>query len=829
MPGRQPFTHTSPPRNKPFAIGESGWHLPATGPSCSGEEALASLTGYYPHRRMDSILNPHTYKVAALRTEYARIKVASMRQATSGLIRGFFEKCAAAGMTDEAILQAAYRAIELHPSLAREFKAVGIEKQAIGGFNGAPGTQHFAPKPSGPAAPAPTPAATVRPPTPVGGAGGALGTAAGAAVSGPKYPPISSPSRASLLTGRMPTPAPTPAQAPAAAAPHPAPFSLPAMPNPSNVRPANGVPSTYKPQPRGWGEWMHEGIFGNPVSRWMAGSASPQSLPPGYKPPPEMNIVGRQLTHAGNAGLGVFGTTAGALGTLGGMANSGLSRVTDGLGLTQGWTVPADAFTQSMADSTRSMMVNTYAGLSNQDPQVVAYNWRKPENLIFNNPDGIKPVDQMRQDHRRQLHDGGGVDMPLVGHISPEIAAATYNLLNNVSDTAGIAALVGRAGKMMGLSPELQSKGMSLPLFMGTGGEALGSGVNTVFDSKSLADYPSNFVQGMPSFQEGMVHPDQVMSTGISPDAQPGADGRFDQSQIIAKMRNGNRVPLSETTGPGGRGPAMLPDGRTPLPSGIEGTPGYADIANLATQDPEQAQQLAGQAAGQLKGALGSKAGQTEVGSVMKSGTLSPQGMQQAAVALTSQGYDTDKAMGIIKGMNGWEQLGLWGGLGLAGVGLLHAMSGGGGMASIIMALLGLGTAGFTAGKTGLLDQGSQDLTQGLTNAVTGQKTTPTMDAVLKGVKPALPGAIDLAEKHPDTAKFLLQQLASASPDIARQLDQAAGVGSWGNSAMSMLGNLALPGRQSYRQQQMQQLLGLDNARQDKLLDIWRRARAQPR
>lgn len=776
MPGRQPFTHTSPPRNKPFAIGESGWHLPATGPSCSGEEALASLTGYYPHRRMDSILNPHTYKVAALRTEYARIKVASMRQSTSGLIRGFFEKCSAMNMSDEAILQAVYRAIDLHPALASEFKTIGVEKQAFGSFGGLPGSHNLLPKTAtpaasgaapGPAAPAPTPGATFRPPTPAP-TPAAAGVGPGVASAGAgTHPPMSSPSRATLLTGHMPSPADAPAAPPAA---HTDPFSLPAIPNPPNVRPD-------------------------------------PAYPPGYRPPAQRSVLGQGLNNANNVLTGGVTSLGGGLGTLAGGLGSLGARATDGLGLTQGWTEGADKFTGNMMDAVHSGVATGYAGVTNQDPQLTAWNMRGK------GYENAKPIDQMRQDHLRQLHDGGGVDMPLLGHISPETAGGTYNLLNNVSDTSARMAVAGQAAKGLPFGNVSQTGAMALPFFMGTGGEGLGSAVNTAFDAKNLGDIPSDFVTGMPSFQQGMTHPDQVISTGLDPES----------GEMIAKMRNGNRVPLSETSGPGGRGPAMLPDGRTPLPpSGIEAAPGYADIANLATQDPEQAQQLAGQAAGQLKGALGSKAGQTEVGNVMKRGTLSPQGMQQATVALTSQGYDTEKAMGIIKGMNGWEQLGLWGGLGLAGVGLLHAMSGGGGMASIIMALLGLGTAGFTAGKTGLLDQGSQHLTQGLTDAVMGQKPNPGMDAMLKTVKPMLPSMIENA--NPEMMAPVLRQLAAMSPDVANQLDQAAGVGSWGNSILGTLG-----GWTGMRQQKMQQMLGLNPAQQEKLLDLWRRARAQPR
>ncbi len=147
------------------------------------------------------------------------------------------------------------------------------------------------------------------------------------------------------------------------------------------------------------------------------------------------------------------------------------------------------------------------------------------------------------------------------------------------------------------------------------------------------------------------------------------------------------------------------------------------------------------------------------------------------------------------------------------------------------MALLGLGTAGFTAGKAGLLDQGSQDLTRGLSDAVMGgdvavpdyiKNTLPTMlDAAAYDAPSAL-GAIGTAYNDTRDAGLqeLLKQVATSSPQIAQQLDRAAGTGSWGNAALSQFGDIT-----GMRQNMMQNKLNLNPTQQDKLLSLWTKMR----
>ncbi len=271
-------------------------------------------------------------------------------------------------------------------------------------------------------------------------------------------------------------------------------------------------------------------------------------------------------------------------------------------------------------------------------------------------------------------------------------------------------------------------------------------------------------------------------------------------------------------------------NGQTQQQSAITQSPMYSQIEGLVQQDPEQAGKLAEQAKQQLSGALETPEGKAEAESAAKNGTLSPQGQQKAVTALTGEGYDWDHATKTVQNMNGWEQLGLWGGLGMGALGLLHAISGGGGVGSIIMALLGLGAAGFTAGKAGLLDQGSQDLTQGLSDTFMGgagpeisptlKSTLPTLLGDATGVLGQTAGGM-LNSGRDALANTALQQLATSNPDMAKQLDRAAGTGSWGNAAMAQVGDMS-----GMRQRMMQDKLGLNPQQQDKLLQLWTKMRA---
>lgn len=731
-----PFSMLGAPSAKPTAVGESGYHLPMM-PLLSGQDAVDSLVGYYPKRRMDSKLNPHTYQnpttvrsttmpntktAEELWRGYATIKLASLDLTKSDLARGFIEKCAAADLDPQATYDAVVDAMQLHPTVAEEFEKCGMEKKAIGSGNGlflpgvTPGNNTgFVNSPKSPATP--TPKLT--------------------------SPPMSSPSRAALLTGswkkppvaaKPPTPAPTPTPSPPAQ----------------------------------------------------------QQYPPNYVPPPDRSVLGQGLTNSGNVLKGGVTSLASGLGTAGGLLGQAVGHSTDWLGMTDGWGESADNFTSQMMDNVHSGVGTAWAGVTNDDPQLVA--WRMRQGGYTN----AKPVDQMRQDHLRQLHEGNGVDLPLVGHVSPEAAGGFYSGATRTGDTAAQMAV---GGRMFG------NTGMAIPAYLGTPGELPGAIAETVTKSKSLGEMPGNLATNMPSIREGMTHPDEVIWGGWDPKT----------GEETIHTHDGRTLPATQM-GENGRAPRMSPDGRPALPeapSVLTGVPAFSEMKDFVAQAPEQAKGFFDQAVGQIKDFFSSPDAQSEIAGAMKTGQLGPAGERGALTALTQEGFDWDTATQLYGKMSLPEKIGLWGGVGIAGLGLINAMAGGNGLASILMTLLGLGTAGFSAGMGGLLDQGSKDFTQGVSNAVTGPETQQLPDMV----KSHLPKVLQL----PDAALLpMLQQLPSMSPDVAKQLDQAAGVGSWGNSALGWFGDVT-----GMRQNKMQQALGLNPEQQDRLLRLWTQMRGQ--
>lgn len=254
----------------------------------------------------------------------------------------------------------------------------------------------------------------------------------------------------------------------------------------------------------------------------------------------------------------------------------------------------------------------------------------------------------------------------------------------------------------------------------------------------------------------------------------------------------------------------------------------FTDIRSFAEKAPVQARQLYDQTVQQLDSFVKSPKIQSEIAGAMKSGDLGPAGQKGALTALTSEGFDWDTATQMYGKMSMPEKIGLWSGVGLAGIGLINAMAGGNGLASILMTLLGLGTAGFSAGMGGLLDRGSQDFTTGLSDAVGGgpQSEIPawlksTLPTVLTDA-PALGGLGQYLNGGRDSVVTAALQEVAKNPALARRMDQAAGVGSWGNSALSWLGDMS-----GLRQQQMQQMLGINPQQQDKLLQLWTQMRGQ--
>ncbi len=673
---RTPFSMAGPPGVQRSAVGEGGYHLPSQ-PTLYGEDAVNSVRGYYPTKRMDSILDPQRYqapsqlrattmphtKAADLREKYARFVVDAIRAEQSEFVQGFLIKCAEAQLPPVQLLQAIVAAMNTHPHIAREFEKCGMLKQAIGSTNGL-GSLLSGPKPAAPALP--------KPPVPS---------------------PIASPSRGSMLTGKLPAPATPP----------------PVAPKPQMHIPEG--PSV------GFGSGLSQGVKNVGGAIWG----------------------------------GAKGGTAASLGMI---------------------TSPARLLGAGPRAFNDSLWQNARAGGQDVVKAFNPYEATKP---------GSYNSALVQKQQQQLANSGEGMQSRLLG------------TADNIGYTATNLAAGGGAGS--GIKMLAQGAGKAIPGMSAVGGAISAGGRVANSPTAGLAVTGSELAQ--PSVDE-VVGRDEFGNSKL-PVSASGAIGKFIDS------------------------PAQRE-------SAITANPKYNEIAGLVEQDPEQASQLADQAKQQLAGSLETPEGQAEAAAAAKNGTLSPEGQQKAVAALTGEGYDWEQASKTVQNMDGWEQLGLWGGLGMSALGLLHAMSGGGGIGSVIMSLLGLGVAGFTAGKAGLLDQGSQDLTQGLSDSMMGG-SSPEISPTIKASLPTLLGDAKgtlgetaggwLNSGRDAAANMALKQLATSHPQIAQQLDRAAGTGSWGNAALAQFGDMT-----GMRQNMMQDKLGLNPQQQDKLLKLWTTMRA---
>jgi hypothetical protein len=99
---------------------------------------------------------------------------------------------------------------------------------------------------------------------------------------------------------------------------------------------------------------------------------------------------------------------------------------------------------------------------------------------------------------------------------------------------------------------------------------------------------------------------------------------------------------------------------------------------------------------------------------IAETGEVPKSVLQQNANTLVNQGYRPEDTMQMISEMGPGEHFALWGGLGLGVIGLLSALSGNGGVMSLLLTLLGGGLALGGAASGGLLGQGAQGTVQGL-------------------------------------------------------------------------------------------------------------------
>lgn len=420
-------------------------------------------------------------------------------------------------------------------------------------------------------------------------------------------------------------------------------------------------------------------------------------------------------------------------------------------------------------------------------------------------PPGIDPRLYIGPDAGRQFF-GDSIDqttgMPVLS--ATNARAKHYGLTASLPDSQGGSALARAAGSAgqatLGQSENLAAlSAMNIPKVSNPAASALlpafvagNSLMNDAMDSPEMSDFKHT------QAHQGMLGNEQMLHEQMA------------RQQALAMQKwKAKKTPID---GQAPQQPAQQAE--QPQPPAAESVltqaPQYQGIMEMIKSAPEQAKAMADGAIQQLHTAFSDPTSKQEVAAVSQTGGLTPDGQHRAMTALTAEGYNGEQAYGILSKMNGWEQLGLWGGLSVAGLGLLHAMSGGGGLASLLMTLLGVGAAGFTAGKAGLLDQGAQDLTTGLSDAVQGGPTPQVPDAIKRMFGSTF-------DQLPDgVLNAALGLVPNMSPELARKLDQAAGVGSWGNATMGFLGDVT-----GARNSQMQQMTGLNPQQQERLLQAW--------
>lgn len=283
---------------------------------------------------------------------------------------------------------------------------------------------------------------------------------------------------------------------------------------------------------------------------------------------------------------------------------------------------------------------------------------------------------------------------------------------------------------------------------------------------------------------------------------------------------------------PAPQSPANQPPASPPEAGGgfdlLSMIPSGQDIMDFVFGHPEEAQKMSAQAAEQAKGVLaGSPETQALTEQALQTGEVPEPMAQKAVAAWTDAGYDVETAYNNFNNMDLPSKLILGAGLGLGVLGLVQAMSGEGGVGSWLMGALGLGTAAFMGGQAGLFDQGAMDLTGGLSQA-TGQMFGPGESGQQQPINPLLQKGLqgflssDLSTS-PNAAAGLQPMMGMIPEPIQQQLDMAAGHGSWGNKAMSWLGDIT-----GQRQRLMQDRLGLNPQQQDRLLNLWSQMRSQP-
>lgn len=211
--------------------------------------------------------------------------------------------------------------------------------------------------------------------------------------------------------------------------------------------------------------------------------------------------------------------------------------------------------------------------------------------------------------------------------------------------------------------------------------------------------------------------------------------------------------------------------------------PNGQKVQQYAEQNPEMAAKMQETATKTVTSAAATPEGKQELAQLQQTGDLSPKANETAKYNLINDGFDADKIGEWYGNLGGAEKFALWGGVSMTVLGLMHAMNGGG-VGGMLAALLGLGTAGLTAGQSGLFggaaQEQSQKVTQPIGNAVSSGLTSLagsilSNPSILKAVAPYF-------DHLPDGALQKMQDYMrqSKDPEMLENvsgLDTAAGRG----------------------------------------------------
>jgi len=554
---------------------------------------------------------------------------------------------------------------------------------------------------------------------------------------------------------------------------------------------------------------------------------TPPKMPATFNPggdSPSPSMLGSAARGLGQGALNVFNVPWGmAKGVAGrtlqgvGAAAKPLAWATDTLGITQHATPAVGAFTDSLAGDAAAGFADVGKAFNPAEAALP----------------GSHNTARVHQHQQEMLSRGQNWSSGFTGAFDNGGKMLTNMLLGG--GVLGAASKLGPVSNMLQKAAPVMDKVGPL---LNYGGQTLGAGA---------AQWAAQ-----PVAAESATPPVATQENPVVTDQQPPEM----QPSVSAAPGAAPPAPTAPPPSPEAQ-PAAAGQQPAPQPASLlTQTPEYKEVSTLVQNDPETATQLGQQAVGQIKQSLDTPEGAAELGALKNTGKLSPDGQQKAMTALTENGYDWDHAQNTIMNMDGWEQLGLWGGLSLTALGLLHALGGEGGVGSLLIGMLGLGAAGFTAAKTGLLDQGSQDMANSMQTAVMGEPSAappatpaappaaasagapgmidqlktkavdtwnnakPKLQAgAFEAIKPQIPSMIDKMPDQPDptTAKMLLSLVP---PDAAAELDMAIGHGGAGNAIASFLGDFG-----NTTQKRMTERLGTTPEQNDKLLRQWAYAR----